>query len=139
MDNNLAALKACKCDLFPASHLMALGSRRPFRRLIRRAILPAGCVGAVGLFCIKDSLRRCQNLRLPLKSAALSRRHLALSTNSIEKISGLAGLPSLEVLSLGRNIIKKLDGVEAVAGTLQQLWISYNVIEKLVRLSRIRE
>ncbi len=34
---------------------------------------------------------------------------------------------------MGRNLIKKLDGVEPVAATLQQLWISYNSIEKLVR------
>jgi dynein light chain 1, axonemal len=59
-------------------------------------------------------------------------RHLALSTNNIEKISGLAGLPQLEVLSLGRNCIKKLEGLEPVAPTLKQLWISYNVIERLV-------
>lgn len=38
----------------------------------------------------------------------------------------------LEKLSLGRNVIKKLDGLDPVAGTLQQLWISYNQIEKLV-------
>jgi dynein light chain 1, axonemal len=44
----------------------------------------------------------------------------------------LAGLPQLEVLSLGRNSIKKLEGLEPVAPTLKQLWISYNVIERLV-------
>lgn len=42
-------------------------------------------------------------------------------------------MESLEKLSLGRNVIKKLDGLDPVAGTLQQLWISYNQIEKLVR------
>ncbi len=56
-----------------------------------------------------------------------------MSTNNIEKISNLAGLTQLEVLSLGRNCIRKLEGLEPVAGTLKQLWISYNSIEKLVR------
>jgi Leucine-rich repeat (LRR) protein len=36
------------------------------------------------------------------------RRHLALSTNNIEKISSLAGMDSLKILSLGRNLIKKV-------------------------------
>lgn len=35
-------------------------------------------------------------------------RHLALSTNNIEKISSLAGMDSLKILSLGRNLIKKV-------------------------------
>lgn len=44
------------------------------------------------------------------------------------------GFPSsenLKILSLGRNLIKNLTGIEAVADTLEQLWISYNQIEKL--------
>jgi dynein light chain 1 len=36
------------------------------------------------------------------------------------------------VLSLGRNCLKKLESLEAVAGTLQQLWLSYNQIDRLV-------
>lgn len=58
-------------------------------------------------------------------------KHLALSSNCIEKITGLKGLDVLEVLSLGRNCIKKLEGLDDVATTLQQLWISYNLIDKL--------
>lgn len=65
-------------------------------------------------------------------SCLSSCRHLALSTNNIDKIGSLAGLGSLEILSLGRNCIKKLENLEGVAGTLQELWISYNSIEKLV-------
>jgi len=34
-------------------------------------------------------------------------------------------------LSLGRNNIKNLVGLEPVAATLTQLWVSYNMIEKL--------
>jgi dynein light chain 1 len=34
-------------------------------------------------------------------------------------------------LSLGRNNIKKIEGLDAVADTLEELWISYNQLEKL--------
>jgi len=64
-------------------------------------------------------------------------KHLALSSNCIEKITGLKGLDSLEVLSLGRNCIKKLEGLDDVAPTLQQLWISYNLIDKLNGIEKL--
>ena len=48
-------------------------------------------------------------------------------------------MASLQILSLGRNQIKKLEGFDGVSETLQELWISYNLIEKLVRLSNVRE
>jgi dynein light chain 1 len=32
---------------------------------------------------------------------------------------------------LGRNSIKKIEGLEAVSNTLEELWLSYNMIEKL--------
>ncbi len=60
--------------------------------------------------------------------------HLSLSTNNIDKIEKLSNLTALQVLSLGRNQIKKLEGLDTVADTLQELWISYNLLEKLVRL-----
>merc|ERR1712223_597428 len=56
---------------------------------------------------------------------------LSLSTNAIEKIANLNGLKNLKILSLGRNNIKSLTGLEAVGDTLEQLWISYNNIKKL--------
>ncbi|EKX51967.1 hypothetical protein GUITHDRAFT_102579 [Guillardia theta CCMP2712] len=68
-------------------------------------------------------------------------KHLALSSNCIEKITGIKGCESLEVLSLGRNQIKKLDGVEDVSETLQELWISYNLLTSLrgvEKLSKLR-
>ena len=37
----------------------------------------------------------------------------------------------MKILSLGRNLIKKIEGLDAVADTLEQLWISYNQIERL--------
>lgn len=61
-------------------------------------------------------------------------RHLSLSTNNIEKISNLVGLENLKILSLGRNIIKKLEALDPVAPTLEELWISYNLLEKFVGL-----
>lgn len=63
-------------------------------------------------------------------------RHLALSTNSLDKIGSLQGLEALEVLSLGRNCLKKLENLEAVAGSLRQLWISYNQVDRLVGAGR---
>ena len=68
------------------------------------------------------SLRRC--------------RQLSLSTNNIDRVAGLAGMDALEVLSLGRNCLKRLDGVEAVAGTLRELWVSYNQLEKLAGVEK---
>jgi len=63
--------------------------------------------------------------------ALKSVKRLALSTNAIEKITGLNGLTNLEILSLGRNGLRKIDGLEPVGGTLKQLWLSYNYIDKL--------
>jgi hypothetical protein len=63
---------------------------------------------------------------------ALLCRHLALSTNSIDKIGGLAGMDNLQILSLGRNLLKRIEGLEPVSGTLEELWVSYNQIVSLV-------
>ncbi|XP_017755908.1 PREDICTED: dynein light chain 1, axonemal-like [Eufriesea mexicana] len=56
---------------------------------------------------------------------------LSLSTNMIEKISGINSLKNLKILSLGRNNIKTFSGLEAVGEHLEELWISYNQIEKI--------
>lgn len=58
-------------------------------------------------------------------------RHLALSTNNIDKIGSLSGLQKLEILSLGRNCLKKLENLDSVCGTLRELWVSYNQIDRL--------
>jgi dynein light chain 1 len=58
-------------------------------------------------------------------------KHLALSTNCIDKMISLPALKNLQVLSLGRNMIKKIAGLEEVGGTLEQLWLSYNSISSL--------
>ena len=64
---------------------------------------------------------------------------LSLSTNGIEKIANLNGLKNLTILSLGRNNIKSLTGLEAVGDTLQELWISYNLYRKIEGNQRIKE
>jgi len=64
-------------------------------------------------------------------------KHLRLSTNSIDKISNLHGLDSLEILSMGRNQIKKLEGLEPVQDTLKQLWMSYNNLASLSGIEKL--
>lgn len=64
---------------------------------------------------------------------------LSLSTNMIEKISGLGGLRSLKILSLGRNYIKAFSGLEPIGETLEELWISYNLIEKMKGVEVLRK
>ena len=73
-----------------------------------------------------------------LPTATATKRHLALSTNSIAAIQNLAGLENLKVLSLGRNQIKKFDNIEAVSSTLEEIWISYNLIESLSGLDKAK-
>jgi dynein light chain 1 len=41
-------------------------------------------------------------------------------------------MDALQILSLGRNLIKKIENVDVVAETLEELWLSYNQVEKLV-------
>lgn len=62
---------------------------------------------------------------------------LSLSTNAIDKIQNVSGLP-IRILSLGRNNLKKLDGIEELAESLEQLWISYNIVEKLVGIEKCK-
>lgn len=63
--------------------------------------------------------------------------HLGLSTNCIDKISpGLKELKNLKRLSLGRNAIRKLEQLDIPQ--LEQLWISYNKIDKLSGLDKLK-
>lgn len=66
-----------------------------------------------------------------------SPRFLSLSTNDIDKITGINGMRNLKVLALGRNNLKFLTGLDAVGDTLEQLWISYNNIEKLSGVEKL--
>ncbi|XP_041983808.1 dynein axonemal light chain 1 isoform X2 [Aricia agestis] len=63
---------------------------------------------------------------------------LSLSTNMIEKVTGLNSLKKLRILSLGRNYIKSFSGMECLADTLEELWISYNLIEKMKGVGALR-
>ena len=63
---------------------------------------------------------------------------LSLSTNMISMINNLQNMKCLKILSLGKNLVKSLAGIEAVADTLEELWISYNRIEKLTPLTKMR-
>ena len=62
---------------------------------------------------------------------------LSLSTNMISNINNLQNMKCLKILSLGRNLVKSLAGIEAVADSLEELWISYNRIEKLTPLTKM--
>lgn len=80
----------------------------------------------------------CENVKLYFQTPPIQKidgpslatlkacQHLALSTNNIEKMVNLAGMENLRILSLGRNKIKKLDQLDAIADRLEELWISYN-------------
>ena len=51
---------------------------------------------------------------------------LSLSTNAIERMIALPKLKNLKVLSLARNNIKKITGLDEVGAFLEELWLSYN-------------
>ncbi|TGZ46201.1 Uncharacterized protein DBV15_06515 [Temnothorax longispinosus] len=63
---------------------------------------------------------------------------LSLSTNVIEKISGINSLKYLRILSLSRNNIKTFSGLEAIGDHLEELWISYNLIEKIKGVNALK-
>ncbi|CAD51149.1 dynein light chain 1 [Plasmodium reichenowi] len=66
-------------------------------------------------------------------------KRLSLSTNRIEKLIPMSGLKNIEILSLGRNCIKKIQYLEDISGTLKQLWLSYNYIDKLDNLQSLKK
>jgi len=49
----------------------------------------------------------------------------------IEKMFPLTGMNNLKILSLARNRLKRMEKLEDVAETLEQLWVSYNEITSL--------
>merc|ERR1711988_704993 len=63
---------------------------------------------------------------------------LGLSSNNIDKIGNLAGMENLKILSLGRNLIKKLDNMDGLGNKLEQLWISYNAISSLAGVEKLK-
>merc|ERR1711977_650704 len=63
---------------------------------------------------------------------------LALSSNNIDKIGNLAGMENLKILSLGRNLIKKLDNMDGLGNKLEQLWVSYNQLSSLGGIEKLK-
>ena len=59
------------------------------------------------------------------------RRRLTLGLLRARPFNPPALIENLKILSLGRNNIKNLAGLEQVADNLEQLWVSYCLIEKL--------
>ena len=64
---------------------------------------------------------------------------LSLSTNSIQMIVPMQRLKNLKILSLARNNIKRIQNLEDVAATLEQLWLSYNQIESLNNMAPLQK
>lgn len=46
-------------------------------------------------------------------------------------------MENLKVLSLGRNCIKKVENLDGIADTLEELWMSYNLVEKLAGVEKL--
>jgi len=64
---------------------------------------------------------------------------LSLSTNAIIQIVPMQRLKNLRILSLARNNIKRIQNLEDVAATLEQLWLSYNQIERLDNMAPLQK
>lgn len=137
MDAALSTLKACKWVRAAAATAHALVPH------------PGSCMGtaAPGTLAAGCSLHHCRTHAVPRRPACRARnavqarscctplhgtliwrccllhacRHLALSTNNIEKISSLAGMDSLKILSLGRNLIKKASSKQGACPAAQRL------------------
>ncbi|GMH73817.1 hypothetical protein TrRE_jg817 [Triparma retinervis] len=56
----------------------------------------------------------------------------------ITKIGIVLNPPKLRILALGRNAIKKLEKLDELGPTLEQLWVSYNQITNLDGLSELQ-
>ena len=67
----------------------------------------------------------------PVLNTLTKVKRLSISSNAIDKMINLPNLRNLEILSLSRNMIKKISGLEEIGQTLKELWLSYNLIEKI--------
>lgn len=85
----------------------------------------------IKIYCQMPPIAKMDAALIGLKNC----ERLALSTNNIDRIISLGGLTKLKILSLGRNLIKKIEKLEDIAGSLEELWISYNQISTLDGLS----
>eukprot|EP00611_Tribonema_gayanum_P004583 TRINITY_DN1378_c0_g1_i1.p2 TRINITY_DN1378_c0_g1~~TRINITY_DN1378_c0_g1_i1.p2 ORF type:complete len:216 (-),score=86.89 TRINITY_DN1378_c0_g1_i1:19-594(-) len=87
----------------------------------------------VKLYCQLPPIAKLDNSLNTLKNC----EHLSLSTNSIDRLIPLAGMKRLRILSLGRNVLKRIEKLEDVADTLEELWLSYNQITSLEGLGAL--
>ena len=81
----------------------------------------------VKLYCQIPPIAKMDNSLNTLKCCT----HLSLSTNGIDRLIPLSGMKELRILSIGRNHIKKLEKLDDLADTLEELWVSYNSIASL--------
>lgn len=88
-------------------------------------------VAAEDLEVIDFRLKMLTKLDLEVLSKLTKVKRIKLSTNSIEKMIPLPELSNLETLSMGRNNIKKIEGLDNIGRNLKNLWLSYNQITVL--------
>ena len=91
---------------------------------------PPEQANVVKLMCMQPPIDKMDNSLNSLTAV----RQLSLSTNSIPQMVSLS-LKNLEILSLGRNVIKRIQGLEEIGATLKELWLSYNQISSLEGLA----
>lgn len=81
----------------------------------------------VKLYCQMPPIAKMDAALVALKNC----ERLALSSNSIDRMISLGGMSKLKILSLGRNVIKKIEKLEDISSSLEELWVSYNQIASL--------
>lgn len=96
--------------------------------------MPAEEAEVIKLYCQIPPIQRMDGSLNSLRNCV----QLSLSTNSIDRMINLTGMSRLKILSLGRNVIKRIERLDDVADTLEELWLSYNQIASLDGLSNLR-
>ena len=71
--------------------------------------------------------------------AKTARVHSVFCWEEITSLRQMYFSENLKILALGRNNIKSLVGIEAAGDTLEQLWISYNSIDKLKGVQALKK
>ncbi|GFO46192.1 dynein light chain 1, axonemal [Plakobranchus ocellatus] len=147
MDASLSQLEACEQLSLSTNKIEKIANLNGLKRLTilsvgRNAIKTLVGIEAVNdtlveLWCSYNLIDKFKGLTGMKKLKACEQ--LSLSTNKIEKIANLNGLKRLTILSVGRNAIKTLVGIEAVNDTLVELWCSYNLIDKFKGLTGMKK